>query len=154
RDDLLRLGAEVGSDVNFFFAAPGAWCTGRGEKVERLTLGRTLDFVLAHPGVGLSTAQVFRELKLPERTADGTAIREAVGRGDVAEIGRLLHNRLQEPAEMLCPDVRSLRMELEAAGPAGCLMAGSGSSVFALCRDRQEALRVASRLGAVVPNLS
>jgi 4-diphosphocytidyl-2-C-methyl-D-erythritol kinase len=154
RDELLRIGAELGSDVNFFFAAPAAWCTGRGERVERQTLGRTLDFVLAHPGVGLSTAQVFREVRVPEHPLSGAAIREAVGRGDVEEVGRLLHNRLQEPAEALCPAVRVLRNELEAAGPARCLMTGSGSSVFALCRDRPEALRVASRLDAVVPNLS
>ena len=154
RDDLARIGAEVGSDVNFFFAAPAAWCTGRGEKVERQALGRSFDFVLVCPGVGLSTAQVFREVRVPERKADGTAIRAAVGRGDVEEIGRLLHNRLQEPAESLCPEVRSVRQALTAAGPAGCLMTGSGSAVFALCRDRPEAMRVASRLGAVVPNLS
>src|SRR5439155_2148134 len=45
--ELARLGAEVGSDVAFFFAPGAAWCTGRGEKVEPVTLGRTLDFVLA-----------------------------------------------------------------------------------------------------------
>src|SRR5437868_14004366 len=41
--ELARLGAEVGSDVAFFFSPGAAWCTGRGEKVEPVTLGRTLD---------------------------------------------------------------------------------------------------------------
>src|SRR6185437_5990973 len=53
---LARLGAELGSDVSFFFAAPSAWCTGRGERIEPMRLGRTLDFVLVSPAVGLSTA--------------------------------------------------------------------------------------------------
>ena len=30
---LARLGAELGSDVPFFFHGPAAWCTGRGEIV-------------------------------------------------------------------------------------------------------------------------
>src|SRR5262249_968079 len=44
--ELARVGAEIGSDVAFFFASGAAWCTGRGEKVEPITLGRPLDFVL------------------------------------------------------------------------------------------------------------
>ena len=35
-NELGRLGAELGSDVAFFFFAPAAWCTGRGEIVEPL----------------------------------------------------------------------------------------------------------------------
>src|SRR5205807_9808037 len=31
--ELAKLGAELGSDVPFFFHTPAAWCTGRGEKV-------------------------------------------------------------------------------------------------------------------------
>src|SRR6185312_1961329 len=65
RDRLIRLGAELGSDVSFFFAAPAAWCTGRGERIEPLRLGRALDFVLVSPSVGLSTAEVFRGVTVP-----------------------------------------------------------------------------------------
>ena len=34
RADWPALGAEMGSDVAFFFATPAAWCTGRGEIVK------------------------------------------------------------------------------------------------------------------------
>ena len=49
---------------------PAAWCTGRGERVEPLALGRPLDFVLVSPPVGLSTAEVFRNVTLPAGPAD------------------------------------------------------------------------------------
>src|SRR5689334_10702080 len=39
RARLAELGARLGSDVAFFFSAPAAWCTGRGEVVEPLKLG-------------------------------------------------------------------------------------------------------------------
>src|SRR5947209_6051624 len=42
--ELALLGAELGSDVAFFFATPAAWCTGRGEQVDPVTLGRPLRF--------------------------------------------------------------------------------------------------------------
>lgn len=148
-EELARLGADVGSDVPFFFAPGAAWCTGRGERVEPVKLGRPLDFVLASPGVGLSTAEVFRRVRI-EAPADGSELRRAVERGDVDEIGRRLFNRLQGPAEELAPAVRDAFERLRAANPAGCLMTGSGSTVFALCRDRAEAIRVARQVGADV----
>jgi 4-diphosphocytidyl-2-C-methyl-D-erythritol kinase len=148
--ELARLGGEVGSDVAFFFSPGAAWCTGRGEKVEPVTMGRQLDFVLACPGVGLSTANVFRRVSVPAKPQSGEMLRRAVEHGDVEEIGRRLHNRLQEPAEALCPAVREAREKLQKAGPAGALMTGSGSAVFAVCRDRSDAIRVARTMSAEV----
>jgi 4-diphosphocytidyl-2-C-methyl-D-erythritol kinase len=149
--ELAEIGATIGSDVNFFLDGPCAWCTGRGEKVEPMKLGRPLDLVLATPPVGLSTAEVFQRANVPVKPQSGQAIRDAASRGDIDEIGRRLFNRLQEPAELLCPDIQTLRRQLEAANPLAVQMTGSGSTVFALCRDRTDAIRVASQLGAVVP---
>ena len=147
--DLAALGGRLGSDVPFFFATPAAWCTGRGEIVEPLRLGRPLDLVLACPPEGLSTAEVFRNLTVPELPNDGAPLRRAAEAGDVEEIGRLLFNRLQPVAERLCPAVAGLCGRLAGPGPAGCLMSGSGSTVFALCRGRGEARRVARVLAPV-----
>jgi 4-diphosphocytidyl-2-C-methyl-D-erythritol kinase len=147
-DELARLGAEIGSDVPFFFSTPAAWCTGRGEKVTPLPLGRELHFVLACPPIGLSTAEVYRGVTVPQTPESGDAIRQATAEGDVEAIGRRLHNRLQGVAERLCPEIAALCQRLAQFGPAGQLMSGSGSSLFALCRDHDDALRVARQLRA------
>jgi 4-diphosphocytidyl-2-C-methyl-D-erythritol kinase len=146
RAELVGLGAELGSDVPFFFAGPAAWCTGRGEKVEAVALSRPLDFVLVSPPVGLSTAEVFRNVAVPSAPESGAEVRRAAEAGDAMELGRRLHNRLQAPAERLRPIVAELRERLTALGPAGSLMTGSGSTVFALCRSPEEALSVARGL--------
>jgi 4-diphosphocytidyl-2-C-methyl-D-erythritol kinase len=148
REELAQLGAELGSDVAFFFAAPAAWCTGRGERIEPLRLGRPLDFVLVSPPVGLSTAEVFRGVTVPAEPHSGAAVRRAVETGDVSELGRRLHNRLQPAAERLCPAVTGLCARLAGLGPAGQLMSGSGSTVFALCRHPGEALSLARALNS------
>jgi 4-diphosphocytidyl-2-C-methyl-D-erythritol kinase len=144
--ELARLGAALGSDVPFFLHGPAAWCTGRGEVVGPLTLGGPLHFVLACPPVGLSTAEVFREGVVPDAPLSGDDVRRAAQAGDSERVGRLLHNRLQAPAERLCPPVAVLRQRILALGAAGALMSGSGSTVFALCRSPAEALRVARAL--------
>jgi 4-diphosphocytidyl-2-C-methyl-D-erythritol kinase len=148
RSKLIRLGAELGSDVSFFFAAPAAWCTGRGEQVEPLRLGRTLDLVLVVSPVGLSTAEVFRGVTVPTEPRSGAAVRQAAVEGDVRELGRQLHNRLQPAAERLCPAVADLFSRLAGLGPVGQLMTGSGSTVFALCRNPGEALIFARALNS------
>ena len=146
RAKLVELGAQLGSDVAFFFSTPAAWCTGRGEIVEPVKLGRVLDFVLVCPPVGCSTAEVFRNLAVPTEPLDGDELRRAAVEGDVEKLGVLLHNRLQPAAERLCPQVAALHRELAQLRPAGQLMSGSGSTVFALCRQPGEAIRVARAL--------
>ena len=65
---------------------------------------------------------------------------------DVGALGRALFNRLGPVAEELCPGVRDARRALEQLHPAGVLMSGSGSTVFAVCRGPGEACRVAREL--------
>lgn len=144
--ELAELGAELGSDVAFFLHGNAAWCTGRGEIVTPLRPGRELWFVLVCPPVGLSTAAVFKALEPPALPHDGTPLREAVERGDVNAIGQRLFNRLQPVAERLCPEVAELSRDLSQVGAAGCLMSGSGSTLFLLCRNNAEAHEAAEVL--------
>jgi 4-diphosphocytidyl-2-C-methyl-D-erythritol kinase len=146
--ELAEMGAEIGSDVPFFFHTPAAWCTGRGEKVAPVNVGRAFDLVLVKPPIGLSTAEVYRNCGWSESAARNTEadILEALVAGDVERIAKGLHNRLQDAAFRLAPSVAELYRRLRNTGAAGCLLSGSGSCLFALCRDRQEAQRVIDAL--------
>jgi 4-diphosphocytidyl-2-C-methyl-D-erythritol kinase len=145
-ETLRALAAELGSDVAFFFDTPAAWCTGRGEVVTPAPVGRPLHIVLVCPPFGLSTADVYRAVTVPASPRSGDAVREALAAGDAVALGTALHNRLQPAAESLRPEVGEWQRRLEESGAAGCRMSGSGSSLFAVCRDRREALAAARRL--------
>jgi 4-diphosphocytidyl-2-C-methyl-D-erythritol kinase len=140
---LAEWSTQLGSDVAFFFAGPAAWCTGRGERVERLAMGRPLHFVLACPEFGLATADVYRGVTVPVEPLAGTEVRQALTAGDVDRLGQVLHNRLQTVALRLRPELATLAAQLAEEKPAGVLMSGSGSCMFALCRSLEEAVRVA-----------
>jgi 4-diphosphocytidyl-2-C-methyl-D-erythritol kinase len=144
--DLMNLASELGSDIAFFFATPAAWCTGRGEQIAPVVLGRPLWLVLACPPFGMSTAAVYREVAVPEQPLSAAELLQAVVDGDVEALGRRLHNRLQPIAERLQPALAALQTSLAELNPAGTRMSGSGSSYFALCRDHREAWRVAQGL--------
>lgn len=150
RDQLAALGAELGSDVAFFFHGPAAWCTGRGEVIESVPLGCALDLVLVCPEVGLYTGRVFQALTVPEKPVDGSPVRSALAKGDIIDLGRRLYNRLEEPAMRLCPEVAQVRQGLTRLGSCGVLMSGSGSTVFALAGDAADALRLARAVPSVL----
>lgn len=141
RPRLLEIAATLGSDVGFFLAPPAAWCTGRGEQVEPTGIGNELHLVLVKPTVGLSTAVVYRSAVSPSRPVSGEPIRHALQIGDPTEIAQYLHNRLEAPAFAAAPEVATVAERLRILNPLGVLLSGSGSSVFALCRDRTDAIR-------------
>lgn len=151
KDRLAKVAESLGSDVSFFFHAPAAVCRGRGERVTPLELPGPLDFVLARPSVGVSTAEVYRRLRPPDTPRPIGPMLEALTRGDRAAIGRELFNRLQPVAESLRPALTPTRDALIGLGPSldGSLMSGSGSAYFGLARDRDAAEAAARRLEAL-----
>jgi 4-diphosphocytidyl-2-C-methyl-D-erythritol kinase len=153
REALHAMAASVGSDVAFFHSLPAAWCTGRGEvTAPELAPANGFEFVLVSPVVGLATAGVFKRLTVPTSPVSGNAVREAFRGGDPEALGRALFNRLEAPAEELAPAVGRMRQRLAALGPCGARMSGSGSSVFAVCRDRAHAQEIASAFAETRPS--
>jgi 4-diphosphocytidyl-2-C-methyl-D-erythritol kinase len=141
--------AAVGSDVAFFLGGPAAWCTGRGEVVEPEAIGGELNFVIVKPPGGLATADVYRRLTVPAEPASGREMRRAVRAGDPGAVARHLFNRLEGPAFGLRPDLAELAETVRGCGPLGVRLTGSGSAVFAVCRDSSHALQVAGRVRLV-----
>jgi 4-diphosphocytidyl-2-C-methyl-D-erythritol kinase len=145
RKELADMASHIGSDVAFFLNPPAGWCTGRGEFVTPEPIGRAFDFVLVCPPVGLATLAVYRKLVVPANPVHASEIRMAVREGDPEAIGRALFNRLEQPAFALSPVVEQVRRRLAELAPCGAMMSGSGSAVFAMCRNGVEAGRVAER---------
>ena len=150
-DRLDAVAAEIGSDVAFFLHAPAAICRGRGERVDPVALSQPLHFVLVAPSLGLSTANVYRHVTPADPVRPVAPALDALTKGDSAELGRCLFNRLQPVAESLRPELASVRDALANLDPPleGSLMSGSGSAYFGLCRDLAAAHRAAGVLQAL-----
>jgi 4-diphosphocytidyl-2-C-methyl-D-erythritol kinase len=144
--DLSSIGSRLGSDVPFFVSAHAAWCTGRGDNVRPVPAGKEIWLVLVCPATGCSTAEVYRRVRIPARPEDGSAMVQALQSGDVQDMGKRLHNRLEEAASAVTTEIAFWKHRLASLNPAGTLMTGSGSTVFALCRDELEAHRIAQQI--------
>jgi 4-diphosphocytidyl-2-C-methyl-D-erythritol kinase len=143
---LSALAAEIGSDVPFLLQRRPALCRGRGEQVEPQHGLFPLHFVIVHPPAGLSTAEVYQRCHPPEKPRMATPLITAWRQGRTAELGRLLHNRLEAAAATISPWIDRLRYEFKKLDFLGHQMTGSGSGYFGVCRDRTHARRLAAAL--------
>lgn len=147
RAELQSLAASIGSDVPFFLGpTSAAWCTGRGEILTPFPMRRAWDMLLVQGPEGIRTADVYRHVRVPTHPVSDTRIRAALAANDLNELGRSVHNRLQEPAFALAPSTATLFAHLQTRGAAGCFMSGSGSCLVALVDSASEAQRIADDL--------
>jgi 4-diphosphocytidyl-2-C-methyl-D-erythritol kinase len=136
RDLALSVCASLGSDIPFFLGDGNhiglAVATGRGEKIQLLSCDPSLEFLVTHPPVGCSTAEVYRRLELPKHPKSPTSVIAACMSGDTQKLGTELYNALQFPAAGLTEWIDRQLSIFRRAGLEYCMMTGSGSSCFAM----------------------
>jgi 4-diphosphocytidyl-2-C-methyl-D-erythritol kinase len=149
-DDLLRLAAELGSDVPFALVGGTALGTGRGELVEAVPDPSTWWWVVVPSDQGLSTPEVYRRFDelAPEagEPAGADAVLLALSTGDPEVLARALHNDLQPAALDLRPDLADVLELGERSGALRGLVSGSGPTCLFLAEDADGAREVAARL--------
>ena len=77
-DQLAELGLKLGADVPVFIHGTSAWAEGVGERLTPVTLD-TPWFVVIHPGVSVSTPEVFKDPQLTRNTPPITMARALQG---------------------------------------------------------------------------
>ena len=146
-NELHRLAAMLGSDVNFFLAPSGAaLCTGRGESIQPLHVQHHFHFVIARRHAGLSTAQVFAQFKPQNKPHSGRGLLHHLVRGDVFSASQGLYNALQASAEGLEPDLAEMKLRFRELPVMGHSMSGSGTAYYGWCANRKLAQAAAARL--------
>lgn len=163
--DLLRLAADLGSDVPFALVGGIAHGTGRGEQLVPVSVPQDLRqqwVVLVNPE-GLSTPAVFRAFDEVAVSADNARIadtpastgelRSALEQGDTAAIVSQMINDLEPVARHLRPDLQEIFDCLESVdGIEKVILSGSGPSIAILVGDA-DADRLATKLAEFFPNL-
>jgi 4-diphosphocytidyl-2-C-methyl-D-erythritol kinase len=134
RDRLARLGLSLGADVPVFVEGSSAWGEGLGERLTPVTLPEAW-YVIIHPGVAVSTRDVFQS---PELTRNSPVITiraffESGGRNDCESVVRAQVPEVAEALEWL-------------GRQAPARLTGTGSCVFAACTSAIEAERLAARV--------
>jgi 4-diphosphocytidyl-2-C-methyl-D-erythritol kinase len=154
RDELERIGSELGSDVPFGIAGGTAIGRGRGDQLTPVLSKGTYQWVLALSNSGLSTPAVYGEcdrlregLSIAKPSAND-ALLQALRAGDARELGKALGNDLQSAACSLRPALRLVLDVGDDYGALGCIVSGSGPTVAFLVEDEERALDLTVALSA------
>ena len=126
--------------------------------IVRLPVPAGLTVVVVHPDLEIETARARALLGTTVPLADAIrqwanlgALVHGLHVGDFALISRALEDSIAEPRRApLVPGLAAIKRAAVDAGALGCSLSGSGPSIFALCRDRATADRVAPAMTAAV----
>lgn len=150
---LQTLAQDIGMDVPFCIQGGTALATGRGEIVIPLPPAPRLDLVIAHPGIGVSTAEAYQSLNLNRtvKLVEAKRMRDALTSGNARVISQCLYNDFELPISRRVPAITRLKQIMLEHGALGTLMCGSGSGVFGIAESPEQAQRIAAVLSSVVP---
>jgi len=130
REELSALALKLGSDVPFFLNSGAAICRGRGELIERAPLPARLNLLLLKPPFGVATPWAYSRWREAQEIPDATYSPQQFA-------GQVFVNDLERPVfEKFVFLARMKTWLLAQPQITVALMAGSGSTMFAILPDR------------------
>lgn len=137
RENLMKIGVNIGADVPFFILGKPAWAFGIGDELHAVDTIPLLWFVLINPGFEVSTKMIYDNFNL-------RLTKQAVGYKcpelhTVEGLIKALHNDLEEVTLGLHPELQHIKNHLTHNGALGALMSGSGPTVAGIFTDEETA---------------
>ncbi len=151
-EQLLHLGASLGSDVPFFLVGKLAWVEGVGEQVTPLVSTYQPWIVLAKPRSGVDTRACYHQWDLRnDPLVERPSMVKALLSNDPHHIQQAMHNDLTRAALDLSPDMASLYQTMKTMGFDALLVCGSGSCLAGFTHSALVAEQCANVLQSYAP---
>ena len=151
--DMAKIGAELGSDIPFFFSAPCACVGGWGQEVLPLSMAGERWIVLVNPGFPIETKWAYDRLASTRKQV--LPLGEPLKNIEVDQaiswdrITSLMENDFEAPLFPVFPELETIKEEFMAAGAQAALLSGSGATMFGVFSDEKAACRAKSALAHV-----
>jgi 4-diphosphocytidyl-2-C-methyl-D-erythritol kinase len=151
-EQLLEIGAKVGSDIPFCLVGGLSLCTGRGEKIQKINTGYSGTFVVAIGEGRISTPKAYAELDLKFSNfsdAGCSGIRKAARTAalkSLSDDGDLIvpYNIFEEVTCL--DDIEKIKEIMTKFKAESTMMSGSGPSVFGVFATELDAKSAADAL--------
>ena len=145
--DLIAAGGRIGSDVPFFCSmAATALAWGRGDRLLRCSSPPAAPIVLAIPGERVSTATAYRETSSALELPAPAGLLRGAGPKGWPGFAVLQWNDFERAVFARLPALAEVRAALAAGGASVARLAGSGSAVFGVFGDAEQAHAAADRV--------
>jgi 4-diphosphocytidyl-2-C-methyl-D-erythritol kinase len=137
--ELAEIADQLGSDITFCLYGGAMLAEGRGEKVKPLPFVGRWPGIIIKPEFGISTADVYRQVKkiIPEQKKSFICNNFVHGRVALEKLADNLHNDLFPYALNLRPDLLKFIENIKKTVPIAVQMSGSGPSIFAFYLEKR-----------------
>jgi len=148
---LLPLARKLGADVAYCMYGGPVAATLRGDSLSPLPAVSGLWFVLVHPPIAVSAAQVYGHPQLGHSNETPFAgrtsgFRKAIKAFAARDMKSVVFNRMEAPVFNASKHLAPIKRQLLELGCEAAGMSGSGPTLFGVCNSQQQALRVAENL--------
>lgn len=147
--DMAGVGQALGSDVPFFFSAPSAVVSGRGEHVDAIEVTGSRWVVLVNPGFSVETKWAYQQLSATRSQVRPLSDRHAAlarnSKVSWEQILSLAENDFEAPVFQAHPQLREIKMQLLKAEAEVALLSGSGATVFGVFQTEAKARQAVAR---------
>ena len=145
---LAELGAQVGSDVPFCVLCGTATVEGRGDRIRRMPDIPDCIFVVCKPDFSVSTPELYRALdeKVIGKRPDHQAMERAFLAGDLEQIVTNVYNVFDPVVTAEHLELNYIKSIMNSYGAVGMQMTGSGSAVFGICSNFENAAVICNML--------
>lgn len=152
---LAELGAQVGSDVPFCVLCGTAAVEGRGDRIRRMPDMPDCIFVVCKPDFSVSTADLYRKIdeKVIGKRPDHQAMESAFLAGDLEKIVTNVYNVFDPVVTADNPELNYIKSIMNSYGAVGMQMTGSGSAVFGICSNFENAAVICNMLRENYPQI-
>lgn len=150
--ELSVLGRKLGADVPVFLIPDAAvLARGIGDRLKPQKLKKKFWIVLINPGIFISTKDIFKALPgcLTKTSFDVKLLIHALKNAQIDVIAKTLFNRLETVAFKKHKLLANVKQKVSALGVRAVLMSGSGSVIFGILQNREEALGIKSELQGI-----
>ena len=148
--ELCEVGAELGSDIPFFFQAPCAVVRGWGQEVTPCMINGKRWVVLVNPGFPIQTKWAYEQLASRRSEISPldpwTQAVEAKLQVSWEEVIEAMENDFELPLFPVYPILEFMKEKLRALGAQAALLSGSGATVFGVFDAPENAQAAAVQL--------
>ena len=143
-DTIKTIALKLGADVPMCLASQPLVARGIGEAIDLLPAFPSFPMVLGNPLVGVSTADVFRQLSRKDNPPLLFPSQMPRSYGEWIDTIRNLRNDLEPPARLICNEIAVLPGLIESQSPILTRMSGSGATCFGIFADIEQAKEAAA----------
>ena len=148
--EMCEVGAELGSDIPFFFQAPCAVVRGWGQEVTPCMINGKRWVVLVNPGFPIQTKWAYEQLasRRSEISPLDPWAQEVEAKLQVSweEVIEAMENDFELPLFPVYPILEFMKEKLRALGAQAALLSGSGATVFGVFDEPENAQAAAVQL--------